>query len=195
MKWHPYSHYKGTAISAILWLCKATWFWTKPCIITLELFFTLVSEKCELIYQGSSNNDYMLLLCSLFCSMVARNQQVTPMLSKDLDGCYTQPLRMVFSVNLKQHMTNKELYGSLPKVSAKIRDRRLHLAGHCCTEELISRLLLWRTKHGKRKAGRLAITYTDLLQQDTGLETPEIRTAMLSRIVWRAIIVWVQVST
>ena len=57
---------------------------------------------------------------------------VTPKLSKDLDGCYTRLLRTVFNVNWKQHITNKELYGSLPKVSEKIRDRRLRFAGHCC---------------------------------------------------------------
>ena len=38
---------------------------------------------------------------------------------------------------------------------------------------------------GKRKAGRPTITYTDLSQQDRGLETPEMRTAMLHRSVWR----------
>ena len=48
---------------------------------------------------------------------------VIPKLSKDLDGCYTRLLRTVFNVNWKQHVTNKELYGSLPKVSEKIRDR------------------------------------------------------------------------
>ena len=122
---------------------------------------------------------------------------VTPKLSKDLDGCYTRLLRTVFNVNWKQHITNKELYGSLPKVSEKIRDRRLRFAGHCCrsTEEPISRLLLWRPKHGKRKAGRPTITYTDVLQQDTGLETTDMRTAMLDRSVWRAITVRAQVST
>ena len=121
---------------------------------------------------------------------------VTPKLSKDLDGCYTRLLRIVFNVNWKQRITNKELYGSLPKVSEKIRDRRLRFAGHCCRskEEPTSRLLLWRPKHGKRKADRPTITYTDVLQQDTGLETPDMRTAMLDRSVWRAITVLAQVS-
>ena len=107
---------------------------------------------------------------------------VTPKLSKDFDGCYTRLFKTEFNVSWKQHITNKELYGSLPKVSEKIRDRRLRFAGHCCrsTEEPISRLLLWRPKRGKRKADRpTIITYTDVLQQDTGLETPDMRTAML----------------
>ena len=89
---------------------------------------------------------------------------VTPKLSKDLDGCYTRPLRTVFNVSWKQHIINKELSGSQPKVPEKIRDRRLRFAGHCCrsTEEPISRLLLWRPKHLKRKAGRPTFAYTDL---------------------------------
>ena len=53
----------------------------------------------------------------------------------------------------------------------------------------------FRPKHGKRKAGRPTITYTDVLQQDTGLETTDMRTAMLNRSVWRAITVGAQVST
>ena len=44
---------------------------------------------------------------------------VTPKLSKDFNGRYTRLLRTVFNVNWKQHITNKELYGSLPKVSEK----------------------------------------------------------------------------
>ena len=63
------------------------------------------------------------------------------------------------------------------------------------TEEPISRLLLWRPKHGKRKADRPSITYTDLSQQDTGLERPEVRTAMLYTGVWRAITLRAQVLT
>ena len=56
----------------------------------------------------------------------------TSKLAKDLDGCYTRLLRTVFNINWKQHITNKELYGNVPKVSEKIRDRRLRFAGHCC---------------------------------------------------------------
>ena len=69
---------------------------------------------------------------------------VTPKPAKDLDGCYTRLLRTV-NVSWKQHITNNVLYGSLPRVSEKIRERRLRFAGQCCrsTEESVSRLLLW----------------------------------------------------
>ena len=76
---------------------------------------------------------------------------VTPKLDKELDGCYTRMLRTVLNVNWKQHMTNSELYGSLPKISEKICERRNRFAGHCIRgEELISRMVLWTPKHGAR---------------------------------------------
>ena len=40
-------------------------------------------------------------------------------------------LRMALNVSWRQHMTNAELYGDLPPVSAKIATHRLRLAGHC----------------------------------------------------------------
>ena len=49
-------------------------------------------------------------------------------------------------------------------------------------------------KHGKRKDGRPNLTYIDDLNQDTGLEEPDIKTAMLDRSVWLAIPVLTSVS-
>ncbi|XP_030839582.1 uncharacterized protein LOC115923289 [Strongylocentrotus purpuratus] len=114
---------------------------------------------------------------------------VTTKLAKELDGCYTRLLRTAFNVHWSQHITNKELYGNLPKVSEKIRERRLRFAGHSCRNinEPISQLLLWKPKHGKKKPGRPHLTYTDLLKKDTGLELSEIKAAMLDRNVWMAI--------
>ena len=114
---------------------------------------------------------------------------VTTKLAKELDGCYTRLLRTAFNVHWSQHMTNKELYGNLPKVSEKIRERRLRFAGHSCRNinEPISQLLLWKPKHGKKKPGRPHLTYTDLLKNDTGLELSDVKAAMLDRNVWKAI--------
>jgi hypothetical protein len=56
---------------------------------------------------------------------------LTKALSKALDGCYTRMLRMVLNISWKDHVTNVELYGDLPKVTDKIAARRLSLAGHC----------------------------------------------------------------
>ena len=121
---------------------------------------------------------------------------ITSKLAKGIDGCYTRMLRTAFNVHWKQHMTNKELYGDLPKITDKIRERRLRFAGHCYrSTEPISRILLWNPKHGGRKAGRPHLTYIDLLKQDTGLEEADIKTAMLDRRVWRAITVRAKRST
>ena len=116
---------------------------------------------------------------------------VTPKLAKGLDGCYTRMLRTVTNVHWKQHITNKELYGDQPKLSDKIRQRRMRFAGHCSRslQEPVSKLLHWTPKHGRRKPGRPALTYTDILKQDTGLDSAEFRTAMRDRKIWRAMIV------
>ena len=77
-------------------------------------------------------------------------------------------------------MTNKELYRDLPKLSQKIRERRVHFAGHCFRNknEPVSRLIHWIPKHGRRKPGTPSLTYVDVLKQDTALETSEVQTAM-----------------
>ena len=53
-------------------------------------------------------------------------------------------LRMVLNISWKQHVTNEELYGDMPKLSCKVRERRLGLAGHCVRhrEEIASKLVL-----------------------------------------------------
>ena len=40
--------------------------------------------------------------------------------SKALDGSYTRMLRMVFNISWKDHVTNAELYGDLPRLTDKI---------------------------------------------------------------------------
>ena len=106
-----------------------------------------------------------------------------------LDGCYTRLLRTALNVSWKAHMTNQDLYGDLPKVSEKIRKRRLQFAGHCMrrTGQVITDVLLWKPLHGKRSVGRPITTYVNLLCQDTGLKPVELRTCMEDRSVWRAI--------
>ena len=115
----------------------------------------------------------------------------TNKIERDLDGCYTRMLRTVYNIHWKQHMTNKELYGDLPKLSQKIRERRGRFAGHCFRNksEPVSRLVHWIPKHGRRKPGRPPVTYVDVLKQDTGLETSEVQTAMQDRNLWKAMVV------
>ena len=56
-------------------------------------------------------------------------------MEKQINGCYTRMLRMAMNVNGKDHITNEELYGSLPLVTLKIQQRRMRLAGHCIRHE------------------------------------------------------------
>jgi len=70
---------------------------------------------------------------------------LTKALEKSLDGCYTRMLRAAMNISWRQHMSNEELYGELPRVSSKVAARRMELAGHCYRhpELATSRLVLW----------------------------------------------------
>ena len=98
---------------------------------------------------------------------------------------------MALNVSWKQHMTNGELYGSLPYVSSKIAEQRLRLAGHCIRhpEEIANQLVLWEPTQGRTSRGRPKLTYIDNLKSDTGLlDINEIKTAMEDRKLWKDII-------
>lgn len=116
---------------------------------------------------------------------------VSPKLAKELDGCYTRMLRTAYNIHWKQYISNQELYGDLPRVSQKIRERRCRFAGHCfrSADEPVSRLLHWNPTHGKRRQGRPSLTYVDVLTQDTGLEASDIKIAMTDRKLWKAMVV------
>ena len=122
---------------------------------------------------------------------------LTPKLEKQLDGCYTRMLRTIFNINWRQHVTNKELYGNIPKVSDKIRERRMRFAGHCLrnVKEPVSKLVLWVPTSGHRSRGRPTKTYIDILKRDTGLELDDLKPAMQDRKVWRTIVVREQHSS
>ena len=48
---------------------------------------------------------------------------LTESLKKRIDRSYTRMLRMVLNVYWKQHKTNKEVYGNLPRATMKIQVR------------------------------------------------------------------------
>ena len=105
-----------------------------------------------------------------------------------IDGCYTRMLRMALNVSWTSHTTNRVVYGRLPRVSSKIQERRMRLAGHIHRhEDLIAQeLLLWEPTQGVRGRGRPALTFVDTLRSDTGLDsTMDIGTLMADRQLWR----------
>ena len=81
--------------------------------------------------------------------------------------------RTIFNASWSDQLTNRELYSNFPKVTKKIRERRLKLAEHCVrhSEEVASNLVLWKPSHGKPNRGRKRKTYLDNLMNDTNMET------------------------
>ena len=80
-------------------------------------------------------------------------------------------VQWVWLISWQQHLTNKKLYGNLPKVSDKVAARRLKLAGHCLghPELPASSSILWEPNHGRRSQGWPAKTMVDNLMEDTGM--------------------------
>ena len=50
---------------------------------------------------------------------------------KMINGTYTRLLRSALNISWRDHVSNDILYGALPKLPSKIRERRMRLAGHC----------------------------------------------------------------
>ena len=59
-------------------------------------------------------------------------------------------LRVIKNVTWRDHIENKTLYGTLPKLTTTIAERRLRFSGHCLRskEELINKVILWEPQHG-----------------------------------------------
>ena len=107
-----------------------------------------------------------------------------------LNGCYTRMLRMALDVAWSQKIRNEVLYKDMPKVTDKIRERRLRLAGHCVrhSELEASDLVLWEPTQGKLRRGNQKATFIDMLKRDTGLHSEcELRSLMQDRSGWNAI--------
>ena len=115
---------------------------------------------------------------------------LTPRLEKSLNGCYTRMLRAAFNVSWRDHIPNIQLYGNIPKVTEKIRARRLQFAGHCYRHPELpaQQVLLWHPTHGRRGRGRPAVSFTKTLLKDTNTETvEELQQLLGDRNWWRII--------
>ena len=111
---------------------------------------------------------------------------LTKHLETKLSGTYTRMLRAALDVSWKDHPTNKFLYGPLPPLMQTISEQRLRFAGHCwrAKQEIISDVLFWQPRHGKRKRGRPEKTYVDQLCADAELTVEEVKMAMMDRSWW-----------
>ena len=116
-----------------------------------------------------------------------------------LDGTYTRMLRASSwrFLESKEHKTNKELYGNLPKITDTLMIRRLRFIGHCWRkkDEVISELLLWEPKQSTRKRGRPVLTYVDQLPNDAGLSIAELKSIIGSRKEWMKLVNGVRVRS
>ena len=94
------------------------------------------------------------------------------------------------TIDQENHLSNAELYGNIPRVTATIRQQRLRFAGHCwrSKNELSSEVLLWEPSHGKRSRGRPRKTYVDLLIADTACTYEDLANLMDDRNRWKELI-------
>ena len=90
-------------------------------------------------------------------------------------------LHTPLNISCRDHITNEDLYDHLPKVSDKIRERRMRVAGHCIRhkKEEALKLVLWQPQHGQIKLGRPKSTYIHTLLDTKFATVGELRTVML----------------
>ena len=112
---------------------------------------------------------------------------LTQSLDKRLDRAYTKMLRVVKNVTWQKRIANEVLYAGLPRISTTIRKRRLTFSDHCwrSENEVVSDLVLWEPKHGKRGVGGQVCTFVDLLQADTEVPRDCLLAVMGERVLWR----------
>ena len=101
----------------------------------------------------------------------AETWTLTAQQEKALDGVYTRMLRIALNVSWYDYVRNVNVYGGLPRVSAKVRERRMKLAGHCVRHPELSAnpSTLWETKQGTGKRGRRWPTTSVCTQASTTL--------------------------
>ena len=99
-------------------------------------------------------------------------------------------LRIALNVSWEDHMRNIELYGDLPRLSDKIRERRMGFAAHCLRHPELpaGALVLWEPDRDNGR-GSKRDTYIDNLKRDVGLPktketTGELQNLMENEGVW-----------
>ena len=149
-------------------------------------------HKLKPIWKSSLHNDFKMLLFRATVESIllygCGTWSLTKQEEKSLDGTYTRMLRMVMNINWNEHITNDQLYGSLPRVSHTIRQRRLQLAGHVFRDlsSPAHMTVTWQPKHGHLNRGRQHTTFVDTVLRDTGLgNVKELETCMKDREIWR----------
>ena len=73
-------------------------------------------------------NDYVLC-CSIYINVLM--YMFTSTLETKVDGAYTRMLRDALNKSWRDYVTNKLLYGNIPRIKDTIREQRLRFSGHC----------------------------------------------------------------
>ncbi|ELT98051.1 hypothetical protein CAPTEDRAFT_197577 [Capitella teleta] len=141
---------------------------------------TIMGIQEHRIVHSYSKNDALLRSESesrkvediLFCEAWALSAKE----EASLDECYARMLRMVMNVTWRDKVRNEVLYDNLPRVTEKIRERRLKLAGHCIRHNKLeaSDLVLWEPIQGKTSRGSQKQPCVDILRRDTGLNSSQL---------------------
>ena len=108
--------------------------------------------------------------------------------NKPLDGTYTRLLRKVIDTHYSEHVTNETLYGSLPRISDILLERRLRFAGHCVCrkDQPVSDLVLWQPVGTFVRGENARMTFPRRLLNDTGMNNvTELHHSMLDRYDWK----------
>jgi len=151
-------------------------------------------NKIDQIWKSNLNRTLKIRLLTSIVEAVPLYGCETWSLSKnqeqELDGCYTRMLRKALNISWREHVTNELLYGDLPKISTKIRTRRLKLANHCARhpEEAASNRVLWVPDRGSRGRKRPTGTFIDTLTRDTGLQLEKMHACMQNKGQWRTVV-------
>ena len=91
------------------------------------------------------------------------------------------------NVHWSQHVTNKQVYGNLPHLITMIRLCHMKFTGHCCQaeEEPVFEVLFWMPQLGRRRHGRPTLSYPKLLENDMGMMSSKIQSAVKDRDLWQ----------
>ena len=149
-------------------------------------------NRLDCIWKSDLNRSLKIkLFRSCVESILLYNSEtwtLTQTMETRLDGLYTKLLRRALNISWRDHVSNQELYGDVPKLSLTIQQRRLRFAGHCyrSTNQPISKLLFWTPTGGKRGSGAGNKTFIKMLKKDTKLQSEtEIQRLMADRLLWR----------
>ena len=112
--------------------------------------------------------------------------------AKSLDGVYTRLLRNALNIHWTTRTTDADLYKGIPKVTVRLRARRLQFAGHCFRSnehapQPVSDLVLAVPRALRRGQGA-RLTYPKMLARDVGVPVADLAGYMSHRENWRKLV-------